>query len=169
VKLSNAEMEACRRAKASLIQFYVEKQGGKQDFWARYRTDVFRVIYEPDNGIDKLFNRKLGAEYETRLLATCKWIHLPANNEKWVHDLFGRRLRRVDYSTRDRRFIGRAPFDRHIVPGAYRYGQGCQPSSPEAQGPEHITDGELADGSGGNEKSVTALFVGSFNPNPTPR
>jgi hypothetical protein len=86
VKLSNAEMEACRRAKASLIQFYVEKQGGKQDFWARYRTDVFRVIYDPDSGIDKLFNRKLGAEYETRLLATCKWIHLPANNVS-IHPL----------------------------------------------------------------------------------
>lgn len=86
VKLSNAEKEACRKTKASLIQFYVEEQGGKQDFWARYRPDVFRVLYDPDDGIDKLFDRKLGAEHETRMSATCRWIHLPANNVS-IHPL----------------------------------------------------------------------------------
>ncbi|KAH6627707.1 hypothetical protein F5144DRAFT_593882 [Chaetomium tenue] len=135
VKLSRVEKEACKKTKASLIQFYVDEHSGKQDFWARYRPDVFQVIYDPAYGIDKLFDKRLDGWDPRRLVKTCKWIHLPANN-----DLFGRRLRCLDYSTRDRRLIGRAPFDRHIAPGAYRYNQVSGPS----------------------EESVTVLFMPVF-------
>jgi hypothetical protein len=88
LRLSKVEAEVCRKTKASLIQFYVEEQSGKQDFWARYRPDVFRVIYDPEDGIDKLFDRKLAKGYQRKLSATCRWIHLPANNVS-IHLLVG--------------------------------------------------------------------------------
>jgi hypothetical protein len=116
-----AEISACVTLNATLAQFYISNDD-TSDYLEFQRPDVFSVVYDhEDYGIGKLFERNLRHDDDKR--ATCRWVHLPANNEKWVHDLFAKQLRRIDKSTSTRRHIGSTPFDRHIIPGAVRYKQ----------------------------------------------
>ncbi|KAK4158244.1 hypothetical protein C8A00DRAFT_10967, partial [Chaetomidium leptoderma] len=126
----------CRRFDATLAQLYIAKDDSR-DYLDRQGPDVYSVIYDQKDGIEKMFQRNLRPDEDKR--ATCRWVHLPANN-----DLFVRQLRRIDNSTSGRRrHRGSTPFDRQIIPGAFRYKQ-------SADGPSTV------------KKAVTALFVPVF-------
>ncbi|KAI1114783.1 hypothetical protein F5Y14DRAFT_412819 [Nemania sp. NC0429] len=110
------EKVACEQSDATLAQFYVSSDN-KKDFLDVTPHNVYRVIYDEKYGTENLFRWDL--RLSKKMQATCRWAHLPANNEEWVHHLFARQFKRVDKSTSRGRHIGSAPFDRHIFPGAY--------------------------------------------------
>ncbi|KAI1180193.1 hypothetical protein F4777DRAFT_364647 [Nemania sp. FL0916] len=112
------ESTACRKANAILTQFYIADDASR-DFLYSWKTNIYAAIYHPNLGIEEVFNKNLRSGANKK--STCRWIHLPANNEKWVHDLFIRQLRCLDNSTSGRRRIGSAPFDREITPGTLPY------------------------------------------------
>ncbi|KAH6839514.1 hypothetical protein B0I37DRAFT_235814 [Chaetomium sp. MPI-CAGE-AT-0009] len=158
----------------TIAQFYISHDDTR-DYLEFQRPNVVSLIYDPHYGIDKLFERNLRHDDDKR--ATCRWVHIPANNEQWVHDLFARQ-RRIDNSTSARRHRGSAPFDRHIIPGAVRYKQTYEPLPGEVgsfpspryplPSPSSFSNKSGDSGLGIPKKTVTALFVSwngwSFNP-----
>ncbi|KAI1132545.1 hypothetical protein F5Y10DRAFT_230813 [Nemania abortiva] len=149
----------CRRSEAILTQFYITEDASK-DFLFRQRPSVYTVIYDQRYGVQKLFSRKFGNAKGKQ--ATCRWIHLPANNEKWVHDVFVRQLRRIDKSTSLHRHRGPAPFDRHITPGIFRYNQACEPRARGTHLALPSSTMQSADPMVTTERPVTALFMPVF-------
>lgn len=84
----------CWKTNANLVQLYIS-DNKQQEFLDLQQRSVYELIYHQEYGPKKFFqwNERLGGNTK----ATCKWIHLPANNEKWVKDLF-LRLRLIDHS-----------------------------------------------------------------------
>ncbi|KAH7303392.1 hypothetical protein B0I35DRAFT_517349 [Stachybotrys elegans] len=156
------QVSACRKSVATLAQFYITKDGS-EDKLDLQRPDVYTVIYDQQYGVDNLFDRNLRRD-KGDMRPTCRWIHLPANNEQWVHDLFVQQLRRIDKSTSGRRHRGSAPFDRHLVPDCFRYEQIYEPRTEESASPfpppsSSIKSSEVPDSI---RKPVTALFMPIF-------
>ncbi|KAK4224297.1 hypothetical protein QBC38DRAFT_24204 [Podospora fimiseda] len=131
------KLDVCRKSEAFLVQFYIAKNNST-DYLDRQRSTIYRLIYDPKYGADNLFRRnKRNTDVEKR--ATCRWIHIPANNEEWVRDLFTQ-LRRIDKSMSGKRHEGTNYYDRYLNAGAERYKQtheidpaaneSSQPASP---------------------------------------
>ncbi|KAH6612274.1 hypothetical protein B0J18DRAFT_77748 [Chaetomium sp. MPI-SDFR-AT-0129] len=118
------EMQACDKIRAVLMQFYIA-QDEHQDYVERQQPTVRTAVYQLGYGTDKLFERSLRVDEDKR--PTCRWVHLPANNEKWVQALFLRQFGRIDESIGKRRHRGDAYFDQHVAPGAIRYKQVFEP------------------------------------------
>ncbi|KAK4039188.1 hypothetical protein C8A01DRAFT_36875 [Parachaetomium inaequale] len=160
------EAEACRKSVATVAQLYIATDGSK-DYLELQRPDVYTAIYDQQYGVEKWWDRNLGNDGDKR--ATCRWIHLPANNEQWVHDLFVQQLRRIDKSTGARRHRGSAPFDRHLVPDAFRYKQTYEPRadqtafpSPTYPFPSPSFSVKSSEVPSTSRKTVTALFMPIF-------
>ncbi|KAK3989115.1 hypothetical protein QBC44DRAFT_381891 [Cladorrhinum sp. PSN332] len=116
----DGKLAVCRKSEAFLVQFYIAKNNST-DYLDRQRSTIYRLIYDPRYGADNLFRRnKRNTDTEKR--ATCRWIHLPANNEEWVRDLFTQ-LRRLDRSMSGKRHEGTNYYDRYLNAGAERYKQ----------------------------------------------
>jgi hypothetical protein len=73
---------ACQRVNATLAQFYISSDD-TSDYLEFQRPDIWALVYNENYGIDKLFERNLRHDDDKR--ATCRWVHLPANNERWIH------------------------------------------------------------------------------------
>ncbi|KAI1172766.1 hypothetical protein F4777DRAFT_560431 [Nemania sp. FL0916] len=140
---------ACKNSDALLTQFYVP-EGTSNDFVSQ-RRNVFAVIY--DSGAETILSKDTG--YIEGKQVACRWIHLPANNERWVHDLFIRQLQRIDESTSLCRHEGRVLFDRHMTPSAlnYNHQQIYVPQPGEASYQEPTIMNGVTKG------PVTALFM----------
>ncbi|KAK4457240.1 hypothetical protein QBC42DRAFT_236823, partial [Cladorrhinum samala] len=119
------ELTACRKSEAFLVQFYIDRNGST-DYLDYQRSALYHLIYDSRYGVENLFRRNKRNDPEKR--ETCRWIHLPANNEKWVQDLFIQ-LRRIDKSISGRRHEGTNYYDRYLHPGAERYKQTQEPES----------------------------------------
>ncbi|KAI1101144.1 hypothetical protein F4804DRAFT_347926 [Jackrogersella minutella] len=117
--LKMLEDAACERSKATIVQFHTTRDGSRICF-EKQELPVSQLIYDEDYNIDGLFQQNNNSEVDGR--STCRWIHLPANNEKWVHDLFAR-LQVDGNSMSGRRHEGIATYDRYMVPGAHKYEQ----------------------------------------------
>ncbi|KAK4158875.1 hypothetical protein QBC43DRAFT_248639 [Cladorrhinum sp. PSN259] len=115
----DGKLAVCRKSEAFLVQFYIAKNNST-DYLDRQRSTIYRLIYDPRYGAENLFRRNKRTDTEKR--ATCRWIHLPANNEEWVRDLFTQ-LRRVDRSMTGKRHEGTNYYDRYLNAGAERYKQ----------------------------------------------
>ncbi|KAI0552777.1 hypothetical protein F4679DRAFT_591618 [Xylaria curta] len=160
--ISNMKQDsACKQSKALLTQFYIEeRKDGSKDLLYSQRHNIYEVIYDRKLGTRNLFATPYVLNQNMR--ATCKWIHLPANNERWVHDLFLLQFGCNDDSTRPRRHRGSAPFDRHIAPGVFQYSQNyelCSESTPS--GASSITAAP-AEVTSTRKRTVTALFMPIF-------
>ncbi|KAI1745388.1 hypothetical protein F4680DRAFT_402066 [Xylaria scruposa] len=160
--ISNMKQDsACKQSKALLTQFYIEeRKDGSKDLLHPQHPNIYQVIYDRKLGSRNLFATPNVLNENMR--ATCKWIHLPANNERWVHDLFLLQFGCNDDSTRSRRHRGSAPFDRHITPGVFQYSQNhelCSESTPS--GASSIT-ARPTEGTSTRKRTVTALFMPIF-------
>ncbi|KAK0713751.1 hypothetical protein B0T26DRAFT_873806 [Lasiosphaeria miniovina] len=76
-------------------------------------TSIHEMIYDHDRGCAKILEvsraKREGQDFR------CRWIHVPANNEQWLYDLFlsiGVR----DLSMTDQRYDGRSIFNRYMNP-----------------------------------------------------
>ncbi|KAJ3567999.1 hypothetical protein NPX13_g6570 [Xylaria arbuscula] len=152
------EKIACK-TDAILTQFYISKNP-LSDFLQDRNPDVHGVIYNEAYGITKSSSRNLGTDPDKE--ETCKWVHLPANNEKWVHDLFIRKLRCVDESTVGRQNRGLAPFDRYITPGAFKYHQTYEPSFASTSFTPSSSSVNSADEPNTYKRATIALFMPIF-------
>ncbi|KAK4165403.1 hypothetical protein QBC43DRAFT_287954 [Cladorrhinum sp. PSN259] len=116
------KLAACKKLKATLVQFYIATDG-TADYTNEQRPTMHEVLYDDSYGPEKLFGRNL-RHYEDKK-PTCRWIHLPANNEEWAQAGLGF----VSSTQAGRRVAGRettpstAKFDRHINADAQRYKQ----------------------------------------------
>ncbi|KAI1171710.1 hypothetical protein F4777DRAFT_43189 [Nemania sp. FL0916] len=152
---------ACRLSNAYLTQFYIEQtESDRQDSLYPQRPNLYTAIYDEKYGAEKLFRLHLINAHNT--WETCKWIHLPANNEKWVHDLFLRQFACVDDSTTKRRHRGSAPFDRHLAPGVDHYNQNYDYSSREIPYNPSLNTDKNTDEPDMGKRTVTALFMPVF-------
>jgi hypothetical protein len=71
------QIDASRKSVATLAQLYIAKDGSK-DYLEMQRPDVYSVIYDQQYAVEKWWDRNLLRGQDKR--ATCRWIHLPANN-----------------------------------------------------------------------------------------
>ncbi|KAI2463165.1 hypothetical protein F4781DRAFT_440881 [Annulohypoxylon bovei var. microspora] len=101
------QLAANKRIKAHLVEFYIteESRGGS---FHQESPLVYRLLRDAQYGIEGLFQRNM-IRVEGKKL-TCRWIHLPANNEKWLYDLFTE-LQLRDSSMRKRRHDAPPPFN----------------------------------------------------------
>jgi hypothetical protein len=75
--IGDIEADACMKLDATLAQFYIANDGST-DYLDIQRPWVHGAIYDKRYGVEKLFDRNLRLDEDKR--ATCRWIHLPANN-----------------------------------------------------------------------------------------
>ncbi|ETI25182.1 hypothetical protein G647_04555 [Cladophialophora carrionii CBS 160.54] len=88
---------ACKRFSVSLVDFY-HHDGGIYPLEMNGRS-VFDVIYDPDLGPNKIMEyarESVGDHPAMQNHHRFRWIHLPANNWKWVRDL----MKRICYHTK---------------------------------------------------------------------
>jgi hypothetical protein len=75
--INHIEADACMKLDATLAQFYIATDGST-DYLDIQRPWVHGAIYDKCYGVDRLFDRNRRLDEDKR--ATCRWIHLPANN-----------------------------------------------------------------------------------------
>ncbi|KAI0975130.1 hypothetical protein F4678DRAFT_457396 [Xylaria arbuscula] len=158
---NSKQVKTCRDSNALLTQFYIqEEEDDSKDSLIQLRYSIYKAIYDRELESRELFEMPFPLNENTR--ATCKWIHLPANNERWVHDLFLRQFRCNDDSTRTRRHQGSALFGRHLDTGVQEY---SQTRSLRSKQPPHGAPSNTitsAEGAGICKRTVTALFMPVF-------
>ncbi|KAK7748292.1 hypothetical protein SLS62_008753 [Diatrype stigma] len=93
------EQFACKKSEATLVQFYIANEENK-DYIDEQQVPIFWLLYDLCYTFQRLFQQNLSRESCKK--AACRWIHLPANNEQWIHDLFAQ-IRRTDKSMHGRR------------------------------------------------------------------
>jgi len=114
---------ACERAKAIVAEFYAGAEDDSGGILADYDVpSVFELVYQKDRGPEKVLSRLAERHLARRGEVRCRWIHVPANNEQWLEDLF-LRLRIVDRSMVGQRHSGHTVFNKYMVAQAKRYKQ----------------------------------------------
>ncbi|KAK1759132.1 hypothetical protein QBC47DRAFT_397946 [Echria macrotheca] len=116
-------LSACERAKAIVAEFYMGTEDDNGGILADYDVpSVFELVYQKDRGPEKVLSRLAERHLSRRGEVRCRWIHVPANNEQWLEDLF-LRLRIVDRSMVGQRHSGHTVFNKYMVAQAKRYKQ----------------------------------------------
>ncbi|KAI1359749.1 hypothetical protein F5Y08DRAFT_344349 [Xylaria arbuscula] len=166
-KADRLEKIASQKLDATLTQFYISKNR-LFDSLDPQKTDVHTVIYDKAYGITKWFSRILRSLPDME--ATCKWIHLPANNLREMGASGGRievgtstpgpqqRYLGVLTKALPFLFLGLAPFDRYITPGAFKY---YQPSFASTFTPSSSSV-KSADAPSAPKRTAIALFMPIF-------
>ncbi|KAK0704601.1 hypothetical protein B0H67DRAFT_557372 [Lasiosphaeris hirsuta] len=80
---------------------------------------VYEMIYDREKGCAAIINASRKSE-DTPGDFLCWWIHIPANNEQWLSDLF-LSLGVRDRSMEDQRHDGLTVFNRYMHPRAKKY------------------------------------------------
>lgn len=89
-RVTAAQRETCRTLNATLAQFYISNDD-TSDYLEFQRPNIEALVYHRDYGVNKLFERNLRHDDDKR--ATCRWVHLPANNvSEHCRKRFSRRL-----------------------------------------------------------------------------
>ncbi|KAK4185296.1 hypothetical protein QBC35DRAFT_18484 [Podospora australis] len=120
---SNIQQRICQQIQADMFQFYITvSPDGNTERYSQQRPNIDKLIYDPEYGAHPMFEWIT----EHSMKPACRWIHLPANNERWIHDLLVH-LRCSDRFV-GRRYSGRKAYDRYVPASARRYHQ-VTPSS----------------------------------------
>ncbi|KAK5657426.1 hypothetical protein OQA88_2998 [Cercophora sp. LCS_1] len=104
-RMGTPQHRACTRSRAFVAAFYSKTAEGPPI--GLYEVpSVYDLIYNSQGGpaaiIAKAMEGLSGAESDP---PACRWLHIPANNEQWVHDLF-LRLRMKNSSMKGERHRG---------------------------------------------------------------
>ncbi|PCG95219.1 Hypothetical protein PENO1_074590 [Penicillium occitanis (nom. inval.)] len=78
-KPKRARLSACRRIEAGLSEFYWDPYSG--EILNLKDPTIFRLIYHKKERLEEIFSNSKPPGLKSR----CRWIHLPANNEQWIH------------------------------------------------------------------------------------
>ena len=112
---------ASERTRAIIGGFYSTNDGLRSDYEL---PSILDLIYEKSWGpvrvLSKVTSRVQSSSATENPEALCRWIHLPANNEQWVHDLFIR-LGQRENSMNGQRHTGYTVINRHLIPQTKTY------------------------------------------------
>jgi hypothetical protein len=116
------QREACNALDMILAEVFLQKK--RERFSEVFNFDVASVydtIYKGGSGVSRI----LAASRPDQLTpdkVRCRWIHVPSNNEQWVHDLMVS-MGIQDSSMGGQRHEGSRLIDRYMMPQARRYKQ----------------------------------------------
>ncbi|KAK4443566.1 hypothetical protein QBC34DRAFT_416950 [Podospora aff. communis PSN243] len=114
------QREACHAFDMILAEVFLQKK--RERFSEVFNFDlasVHEVIYRGTSGVSHILAASR-PEQMTRDKVRCRWIHLPSNNEQWVHDLL-LSMGIQDGSMGGQRHEGSRLIDRYMMPQARRY------------------------------------------------
>ncbi|KAK3362425.1 hypothetical protein B0T25DRAFT_6339 [Lasiosphaeria hispida] len=119
--------KACVRSKAIVAEFYDrdglgDSREDRQLLADYYVPSVLDLVYQKGLGPAKILSKLAERHVIQKGDVCCRWIHVPANNEQWLHDLFIR-LRLIDSSMNGQRHNGHTIYNRYMVAQAKRYKQ----------------------------------------------
>jgi len=124
-------------------------------------ASVHEVIYKGTSGVSQILAASR-PEQMTRDKVRCRWIHLPSNNEQWVHDLL-LSMGIQDGSMGGQRHEGSRLIDRYMMPQARRYkhfhGAAAKKAAPEPRPKPNRF---------GSTDSTATVVLGSEDFPPTP-
>jgi len=125
------QREACHAFDIILAEVFLQRK--RERFSEIFNIDlasVYDIIYKGTSGVSQVLEASR-PEQMTQDKVRCRWIHLPSNNEQWVHDLMVS-LGIQDGSMGGQRHEGSRLIDRYMMPQARRYkhfhGVGKKPS-----------------------------------------
>ncbi|KAL2270175.1 hypothetical protein VTJ83DRAFT_2359 [Remersonia thermophila] len=89
----NPDPEPPRRNRASIAYemtiaevFLRNKPGRRSEIFSFEVPSVYNALYNPSLNLSKILARSR-PKFLTNKLPSCRWIHVPANNEQWIHDV----------------------------------------------------------------------------------
>ncbi|KAK0708109.1 hypothetical protein B0H67DRAFT_671831 [Lasiosphaeris hirsuta] len=141
------QQRACEGTKAIIAEFYSTKEDKASSDYDR--PSVLDLIYHRESGPADILTKKAETNI-SRLKGEedvyCRWIHVPANNEQWIHDLF-LRLRLRDNSMNGQRHKGYKVFSEYMTADAKQYKHSSLSKTSKGQQPTLHSIPELqADG-----------------------
>lgn len=111
---------ACLAFDVILAEVFLQRK--RERFSEVFNIDlasVYDIIYKGTSGVSQTLEASR-PEQMTQDKVRCRWVHLPSNNEQWVHDLMiGLGIQ--DGSMGGQRHEGSKLIDRYMMPQARRY------------------------------------------------
>jgi hypothetical protein len=125
------QQEACDAFDMILAEIFLNKKRGRlPEVFNFSLASVYDTIYGDTSGVHRILAvSRPKTLTEDRL--RCRWIHLPSNNEQWVHDLMVS-MGIQDASMGAQRHEGSRFIDRYMMPQAKRYKHSSNPSRPKS-------------------------------------
>ena len=114
------QREACNAFDMILAEVFLQRK--RERFSEVFNFDlasIYDIIYKGNSGVSQV----LAASRPDNLTndkVRCRWIHVPSNNEQWVHDLMVS-MGIQDRSMGGQRHEGSRLIDRYMMPQAKRY------------------------------------------------
>ncbi len=120
--LPGPQRAACDAFDVILAEVFVRKKRDRLEEAFNFDlASAYDVIYNASAGVSKLLNDSRPPEKDMVVeKVLCRWLHLPSNNEQWVHDLMVS-LGIQDASMGGQRHEGSRLVDRYMIPQAKRY------------------------------------------------
>ena len=112
---ASAQYRACFNSLGTVGEFYHLQ---RREHINLKTPSVYEMIYDRERGCARILHSSRRKENDQDF--RCRWIHIPANNEQWMADLFlsiGVR----DVSMNDQRHDGLTVFNRYMIPQAKKY------------------------------------------------
>ncbi|KAJ3535709.1 hypothetical protein NM208_g7028 [Fusarium decemcellulare] len=163
---SEIQQEACRTAEAYLAEFFKENDAGSRVVYSYQQSSatIDDLVYDDAGGLEQILDRRRGIQDKSRK-SHCKWVHLPANNEQWVHDFFVKKGIH-DTSMVDQRHQGIKTIDRYMIAQARRYRQAYIPSRQITDGSETGSTHKVtpADLRGNLQQTLSSTSIVSTSP-----
>jgi hypothetical protein len=125
------QQEACDAFDTILAEVFLNKKRGRLSEVFNFNlASVYDIIYNGISGVARALAVSRPAQLPPDKLR-CRWIHLPSNNEQWVHDLMV--SLGIQYASMGgQRHEGSRLIDRYMMPQAKRYKQSSNSSRPKS-------------------------------------
>jgi hypothetical protein len=117
--LPGAQKRACKSFDMVLAEVFLQKKRDRSDEVFNFDlTSAHDVIYKV-SGVSQALTGSRSSRL-AGLKVQCRWIHVPSNNEQWIHDLM-LSMGIQDSSMAGQRHEGSRLIDRYMMPQARRY------------------------------------------------
>ncbi|KAK4149190.1 hypothetical protein C8A00DRAFT_38221 [Chaetomidium leptoderma] len=155
------QREACNAFDMIVAEVFLQRK--RERFSEVFNFDlasVYDIIYKGSSGISMVLEASR-PEKLTKDQVRCRWIHVPSNNEQWIHDLM-LSMGIQDRSMGGQRHEGSRLIDRYMMPQARRYKHFH--GTPTKTQPEPRPRANRF----GSTDSATTVVLGSGDLPPTP-
>ena len=161
--LPGPQRAACDAFDVILAEVFVRRRRDRLEEAFNFDlASAYDVIYNASAGVSKLLDDSRPPEKDMIVeKVVCRWIHVPSNNEQWVHDLMVS-LGIQDGSMGGQRHEGSRLIDRYMMPQAKRYKHShgkANKTQPEPKPRPHRM---------GSTDSATTVVLGPQDLDPTP-
>jgi hypothetical protein len=119
--LPGPQREACNAFDIALAEVFLQKKRERlHEVFNFAAPSAYEVIYKDSTGGIPSILAATRPPHLTADKVRCRWIHVPSNNEQWVHDLMVS-MDIQDASMGGQRHEGSRVIDRYMMPQARRY------------------------------------------------